>query len=89
MRRGTLLPYAATIDIPVFVAFGEVDYGGSPFEEPARYARARDLTVYIQPGSAHWHNQSTPRRELWTALANWLWGRERFRDGRRPATEPR
>jgi hypothetical protein len=89
MQRGTLLPYARTITCPVFLGFGEVDYGGTPFEEPGRYAQASDVTVYIQPGSAHQHNSSAARRELWTSLFNWLWGRARFRDGLRPDTSPR
>jgi hypothetical protein len=89
MKRGTLLPYAATITSPVFLGFGEVDYGGSPFEEPDRYRSASDVTVYIQPGSAHQHNSSAARQELWLALYNWLWGRARFRDDRRPDTSPR
>jgi hypothetical protein len=89
MKRGTLLPYAQRIECPVFVGMGEVDYVGTPFDEPSRYAAARDVTVYVQPGSAHWHNLASTRHELWTALANWLWGRARFRDGRRPDTSPR
>jgi len=89
MRRGTLLPYAQRIACPVFLGFGEVDYAGSPFEEPSRYASAGDITVCIQPGSAHQHNTSTGRHELWNTLFNWIWGRTRFRDGRRPDTAPR
>lgn len=89
MQRGTLLPYAASITCPVFVGMGEVDYVGSPFDEPGRYERSRDVTVYVQPGSAHWHFMSSRRRELWTAHYNWLWSRARFRDGRRPDTAPR
>jgi hypothetical protein len=89
MKRGTLLPYAQQITCPVFVGMGEVDYVGSPFEEPSRYARAEDVTVYVQPGSAHWHFVSSRRHEFWVAHHNWLWSRARFRDGRRPDTAPR
>lgn len=88
MRRGTLLPYAQKITCPVLVAIGEVDYVGSPFDEPRRYAASSDVTVYIQPGSAHWHFQSTHRHEFWIAVHNWIWSRSRFRDGRRPNTAP-
>lgn len=89
MKRGTLLPYASTITCPVFVGMGEVDYVGSPFDEPGRYARSRDVTVYVQPDSAHWHFMSSRRHELWMAHYNWLWARARFREGRRPDTAPR
>lgn len=89
MQRGTLLPYAQRVGCPVFIGMGEVDYVGSPFAEPARYARSPDVTVYVQPGSAHWHFMSSRRHEFWAAHFNWLWGRARFREGRRPVTAPR
>ena len=89
MRRGVLLPYARRIVCPVFTAFGEIDYGGSPFEEPRRFAGSSDVTVHIQPGSAHQHNTATTRGEIWLALYNWIYGRLHFGEGRRPNTAPR
>jgi hypothetical protein len=89
MKRGTLLAYAGAITCPVFVGMGEVDYVGSPFQEPHRYAQSPDVTVYVQPDSAHWHFMGSRRHEFWTAHYNWLWSRARFRDGQRPDTAPR
>jgi len=62
---------AAAIDVPVFVANGEVDVCPDPRAEPAAYVRSPDITTFILPRSAHMHNFAGTRMLLWNRLAAW------------------
>lgn len=64
-------PYAATIECPVFIAFGEIDTTDHLLAERDYYPQARDVTLWIQPGMAHYHNFAGTRQELWQALSIW------------------
>jgi pimeloyl-ACP methyl ester carboxylesterase len=63
---------ASRIDVPVFLAFGETrDIAANPRLEPLYYTHARDVTLYLLPGSAHCHNFAPQRATLWERLAAW------------------
>jgi hypothetical protein len=64
---------AATIDVPVFLAFGTVvDLTTGPYAEPANYGTSGDVTLYLVQGSAHCHNFSTNRTALWDRIGGWI-----------------
>jgi pimeloyl-ACP methyl ester carboxylesterase len=65
-------PYAATIDTPVFLAFGSADVSPAPREEVATYPMSNDVTLVVLPRSGHCHNYSSDRELLWTRLASWV-----------------
>ena len=64
-------PFAERIACPVLLAFGEIDLSPDPSAEPATYPNCPDFTLLRVPGSAHSHNYSTPRAQLWGRLASW------------------
>ncbi len=76
MVSGTpALPHAREIDCPVFIAFGEIDTTDDLLAERSYYPKAEDVTLYIQPGMAHYHNFAGTRKELWLALSVWAQAR--------------
>ena len=73
---GSSVPYvtadaAAEVDVPVFLAYGDVDVSIDPRTEPAAFSRSRDLTLYVLPASGHCHNMASSRALLWARLALW------------------
>lgn len=62
---------AAAIDVPVFLAFGEVDVAARPHTEPTFYPSSPDVTLYLLARSAHCHNMATTRHRLWDRLLAW------------------
>jgi pimeloyl-ACP methyl ester carboxylesterase len=62
---------AGQVDVPVFLAYGEVDVSIDPHTEPAAFAQSRDITLYVLPGSGHCHNMASSRALLWDRLARW------------------
>ncbi|WP_345626023.1 alpha/beta hydrolase [Rugosimonospora acidiphila] len=66
------IPYAEKIDVPVFLGFGDIDLSPDPLGEPRYYRTARDLTLYLLPGSGHCHNFATNRAALWDRIASWV-----------------
>jgi hypothetical protein len=62
---------AAQVDVPIFLAYGEVDVSTDPRAEPAAFSQSRDITLYLLPGSGHCHNMAGSRRLLWDRLARW------------------
>lgn len=72
MVTGTpAMPHAAEVECPVFIAFGEIDTTDDLMGERRYYSKAEDVTVWIQPGMAHYHNFAGTRKELWLALSIW------------------
>lgn len=66
-------PYAAKVDIPVFLGFGASrDTSDDPHAEPANYRSATDVTVHLVEGSAHCHNLNTHRAALWDRIGAWV-----------------
>jgi pimeloyl-ACP methyl ester carboxylesterase len=62
---------AGQVDVPVFLAYGEVDVSSDPHAEPAAFQRSPDVTLYVLAGSGHCHNMAGSRELLWDRLANW------------------
>ncbi len=68
---GGAAAYAAEIDVPVFLGWGEID--ASPAHgEPAFYKRSHDVTLFLLPGSGHCHNSASTRHLLWDRLSGWI-----------------
>ena len=61
----------ASIDVPVFIAFGERDVSANPRLEPSFYESAPDVTLLVLAGSAHCHNFASTRTVLWQRLTDW------------------
>jgi pimeloyl-ACP methyl ester carboxylesterase len=85
-ERGPLGPNvvteeAAAIEVPVFIANGEIDTSPDPLNEPIAYPRSLDITTMVLPRSSHMHNFAGTREILWARLENWAigirdsWGR--------------
>jgi pimeloyl-ACP methyl ester carboxylesterase len=62
---------ASTIDVPVFLAYGEVDISPAPHAEPTFFTASPDVTLFVLPGSAHCHNMANTRARLWDRLLAW------------------
>jgi alpha-beta hydrolase superfamily lysophospholipase len=65
-------PSAATVSVPVFLAFGSRDMSPNPHAEVVCYSSSQDVTLFLVSPSAHCHNMSTGRQHLWERLAQWL-----------------
>lgn len=65
---------AESIDVPLFLCYGEIDGSPDPYGEVAYYTNARDITLFILKGSAHCHNMATTRKELWDRMDRWISG---------------
>jgi pimeloyl-ACP methyl ester carboxylesterase len=85
-ERGPLGPNvvteeAAAIEVPVFIANGEIDTSPDPLAEPTAYSRSPDITTFVLPRASHMHNFAGTREILWVGLENWAigvrdsWGR--------------
>jgi pimeloyl-ACP methyl ester carboxylesterase len=68
---GITVDAAARIDVPVLLAFGEIDVSPDPHREPATYASCPDVTLLVLAGSAHCHNFSAVRTSLWERIVAW------------------
>jgi len=68
---GFIRQYARKIDVPIFLALGEVDVTPAPYAEPAHYPSSHDITLFVLAGSAHCHNFAGTRTVLWNRLASW------------------
>jgi hypothetical protein len=63
---------AATLDVPLFLGFGERDVSPDPWAEPPVYRSARDLTFHVLPRSGHCHNFASTRVLQWERIASWV-----------------
>ncbi len=78
-ERGPLGPKvvtdeAAAIDVPVFIANGEIDVCPDPLAEPTAYPNAPDVTTMVLPRASHMHNFAGTREILWKRLESWAHG---------------
>jgi len=71
MVPGIAREEAATIDVPVFLAYGEVDISPAPHLEPSFFGTSPDVTLFVLAESAHCHNMASSRTVLWDRLARW------------------
>jgi hypothetical protein len=72
MTPGFAKPFAARIESPLFLAFGDTDVAADPHAEPAAYPNSGDITVVTIPRMAHMHNFADTRVQLWDRFAAWL-----------------
>lgn len=68
LKPGIVADKAKLITCPVFLAYGEIDISPNPNDEPAFFEQAENVELKIISGSAHNHNFSAAREELWNAL---------------------
>jgi pimeloyl-ACP methyl ester carboxylesterase len=62
---------AASIEVPVLLAYGATDLSPDPLAEVATYPAAPDITLLRLANSAHCHNLSADRGPLWGRLLGW------------------
>jgi pimeloyl-ACP methyl ester carboxylesterase len=72
LAPGATAAAAATIDVPVYLAFGERDDSPDPHAEVACYPQAQDISLFVLPDSAHCHNLAPSRQQLWQHFAHWI-----------------
>jgi pimeloyl-ACP methyl ester carboxylesterase len=72
MSPGYVAEEASSIDVPVFLGFGERDVSEAPHREPTMFPRATDITVFVVPRMAHMHNFASTRRLLWERSLDWV-----------------
>jgi len=71
MSKGAVSVEAATIDVPVLVAVGDVDVVEDLPAEASAYPRSSDITLCRFPQMGHMHNFAGTRAQLWRRLAGW------------------
>jgi hypothetical protein len=71
---GVVTEEAAAIDVPVFIANGEIDTSPDPRAEPTAYASSPEITTMILPRTSHMHNFAGTRTLLWKRLEHWAAG---------------
>ena len=71
MLPGNVAPEAAAIDVPVFLALGELDMTGPPGEVPKAFAGSPQVTFELLPQTGHAHFLFPARVQLFDALARW------------------
>jgi pimeloyl-ACP methyl ester carboxylesterase len=64
----------ATLDVPVFVGYGQRDITGNARTMAAALTRCPDITLFELGGAGHNHNIAPNRVELWDRLAWWAEG---------------
>jgi alpha-beta hydrolase superfamily lysophospholipase len=71
MSPGVVALEASVIRVPVLVAVGERDVCPTPLSEPAAYASATDVTVFVCPRMSHMHNFASTREAFWARIDSW------------------
>ena len=69
---GYLQSYVAQIEVPVLLAFGEVDVVDAARHEPANYGSCNDISLYVIGASGHCYNFASTRFRLWDRIASWV-----------------
>jgi pimeloyl-ACP methyl ester carboxylesterase len=60
-----------TLDVPVFLGFGERDITGDARSTTTSLVRCPDITLFELPGAGHNHNVAPNRVAMWDRLACW------------------
>lgn len=71
LLAGYSATFAAAVECPVFLGFGDHDVPPVPHDDVAFYTASRDVTLYVLADSAHCHNFASRRTELWDRIATW------------------
>jgi pimeloyl-ACP methyl ester carboxylesterase len=62
---------AAQIDVPVFLAYGDVDVTADAHAERSAFVSSPDVTLFVMPDTGHCHNTAPARETLWHRLLTW------------------
>ena len=62
---------AALVDVPVFLAYGDVDVSSNARAKPSAFVSSRDITLMVLPHTGHCHNTAPTRETLWRRLLAW------------------
>jgi pimeloyl-ACP methyl ester carboxylesterase len=68
---GVAVEAAAVIDVPVLLAYGEIDVSPAPEREPGFFPRSPEVELMELAGSAHCHNAASTRLVLWERIETW------------------
>jgi pimeloyl-ACP methyl ester carboxylesterase len=71
LLAGHSATFAAQVECPVFVAFGDHDVPPVPHDDVGYYTASRDVTLYVLPDAAHCHNFAATRMQLWDRIDAW------------------
>lgn len=71
MLPGNIARECAMIDVPVFIAVGELDMTGPAHVIPAAFESSRDVTLQVLAQSGHSHFLFAARAQLFERLAGW------------------
>jgi pimeloyl-ACP methyl ester carboxylesterase len=71
MLPGNVAPEAAAIEVPVYVAVGELDMTGPAAEVPKAFPRSPAVTLEVLPRAGHAHFIFPARGQLFDSLARW------------------
>jgi pimeloyl-ACP methyl ester carboxylesterase len=63
--------FAARVECPVLLAFGDHDIPAEPRDDVAFYRASNDITLLVLPDAAHCHNFASTREILWERLLGW------------------
>jgi pimeloyl-ACP methyl ester carboxylesterase len=72
---------AASIEVPVFLGFGDHDFTADRYRSMSLFRSASYSSVYLLAESGHCHNQASSRAQLWGRLLDWI---GHLRDGEGP-----
>ena len=71
LTPGATAPEAASIVVPVLLAFGERDVLDDPWMEPKAYGAAVDISLFVCPRMGHMHNFASTREVFWARIETW------------------
>jgi Serine aminopeptidase, S33 len=63
--------FAAELECPILIGFGDRDIPPDPHADVAYYPRSHDVTLYVLRNSAHCHNFASTRTQLWDRIGLW------------------
>ena len=69
---GFLETRAASVSVPVFLGYGDIDVLGEPEREPFAYRSAASVEAAEFAAMGHMHNFAGTRRQLWDRLVAWM-----------------
>ena len=71
LTAGYSAEFAAAIECPVFLGFGDHDVPPVPHDDVRFYTASRDVTLYVLENAAHCHNFASTRTRLWDRIGRW------------------
>ncbi len=72
MIPGSWAPECASIEVPVFIAFGDEDLCDSPHAVPAYFSASPHVSLSVLPQTGHTHFIFPSREILWRQVDDWL-----------------